>query len=353
MVGRIGGGRLNPVTPETDVAAAVGGGTTIGAFAPAGAGFFIPARQVGILTPATNFSQPGGVAFQGNYAYVTSNNDDRLNIVDIRDPAAPTEVGTVTNAALDFADRLVVRGQWAYVSALNATTIQIVNIAAPTGPALAGAMGTGAQYRDLALGDDGDTLFAVSSGDTLLRAFDVSDRSTPTTISTLTDAVNFNGATGIAVSGDYAFIAADAGQRLVVVDISNPASMAIVGSVIDAVNLIDASKVVVQGNFAYVGNATATPSLVTVVDITTKTAPVVAGSVSLTGGICRDIKVQGEFVYAALGDRAVSVNVADPTAPALASSATGTVARGIATQGTTVGWLDDTATDADSLRMWA
>jgi len=113
------------------------------------------------------------VALDGDYAYMTAYGADRVVIIDISNPAAPSVVGSVTHADLDGARGIALSGDYAYVTGYNADTLVVVDISNPTAPSVVGSV----THADL------------------------------------------NGARGIALSGDYAYVGAYDADKVVVVDI--------------------------------------------------------------------------------------------------------------------------------------
>ncbi len=89
------------------------------------------------------------VAVAGNYAYVTSFNDDALTIIDISDPANPTHAGVISGAGapnyLDGASNVAVAGNYAYIASSYDDALTVIDISDPANPTHAGVIsGAGA-----------------------------------------------------------------------------------------------------------------------------------------------------------------------------------------------------------------
>lgn len=127
----------------------------------------------------------------------------------------------------------------------------------------------------------------------------------------------------VATQGKYAYEVLNAAtSNFVIVDISNPASPSIV-STTSFTNT--PTNIFVSGNYAYVTTSTNTTSL-EIIDISTPTAPVLKSSVSLTGAVAaRGVFVSGNYAYVvraasvtAGANEFTVVNITSPTAPSVA-----------------------------------
>ncbi|MEZ5902398.1 MAG: hypothetical protein R3D88_03690 [Alphaproteobacteria bacterium] len=178
---------------------------------------------------------------------------------------------------------------------------------------------------------DGNYAYIASTGSDSLTIVDISD---PTNLvapsggasGVLVDGTDLNGAYGIAVQGDYAYIVGSAMNQMTVVDVSDRATPVIAGGGSATVAITGASKVDVSGNYAYV--VSASTNTLTVVDISNPAAPAIAGSGSgvLTDGTNLSspiyVKVQGNYAYVTANgsNSLVVVDVSNPAAPVIANS---------------------------------
>ncbi len=195
--------------------------------------------QVGSLTLASN---PLNIAVSGNYAYVlTSSNTAEMQIVNISNPAAPTITGTFNAAGNADAYGIWISGTSAYMSRLSnggSNEMQIINISNPALPTLTGGYGLAQNMRDMC------------------------------------------------VIGNYAFIAtASTTQELLVVNISIAALPFTAGS-LDLPGAVAPTSLYCYNNTVYVGHG----SVLRAVNVTSPTAPTLAGSLTTTGpGTINDI----------------------------------------------------------------
>jgi hypothetical protein len=96
------------------------------------------------LHDSANLSDPNDVVVSGNFAYVdnqsnfnANTNVPQLTVVDISNPLAPTVVGSgVSSPLLNNAYRVRLQGPFAYVSGKNAASLGVVDIANPLLPRL-------------------------------------------------------------------------------------------------------------------------------------------------------------------------------------------------------------------------
>jgi hypothetical protein len=92
---------------------------------------------VASLLDTTNLAFPVDVAVQGNYAYVADQGSGPgFTVVDISNPLHPAIVTTVSNSALSGAYRVKVSGDFAYVSGSSAAAMSVIDISDPTNPVL-------------------------------------------------------------------------------------------------------------------------------------------------------------------------------------------------------------------------
>lgn len=91
--------------------------------------FSSDSKNINMLSSLTNFSQTAWWAdIEGDYAYIATAIGTGLRIVDISDPEAPIEVGSILNTdectGVDFwhCDRVAVKGDYAYVTYYDGLT---------------------------------------------------------------------------------------------------------------------------------------------------------------------------------------------------------------------------------------
>ncbi len=210
---------------------------------------------VGSVT-GTQLDGAAGVAVAGNYAYVAAYDADRLTVVNISNPAAPSIAGSVTHAQLGGADSIAVAGNYAYVPAEYADRLTVVDISNPASPSIAGSVQDSTNLNDakqIALANG--YAFVTGIGIDYLTAVDISNPAAPTIAGTTW---LHNGLAGVAVWGDHAYIGtysdgnSDYGS-LVKVDISDPTFAQTDGEFLfDPSKLSGGWTVVVANGYAYV-----------------------------------------------------------------------------------------------------
>lgn len=242
---------------------------------------------------------------QGNYAYVVGDShvegatSTGLRIIDIVNPAAPSQVGffDTPRSAVD----VDVVGSYAYIT--DGVGLRIIDVSSPAAPTEVGFVDTTSFANSLVvIGHN-----AYIAGESFLTV-DVAYPTAPVEISTYKTP---GSAQDLAVIGPYAYVA-DLNGGLRILNIQNPRAPAETGYY----NTPDwADHVAVAGSNSYV----LSPSELRIINVTNPAAPTNVGffqplrQMGKNGGVA----VDGDFAYIADGtDGMYIVNVADPTAPA-------------------------------------
>jgi hypothetical protein len=239
------------------------------------------------------YDTPGcakGVDISGSYAYVADEYEG-LRVVDVSDPANPTEVGYY-DTPWD-ADGVDISGSYAYV-ADSGSGLRVVDVSDPSDPTEVGYYDTPGYAYGVYV--SASTAY-VADGSEGLRVVDVSDPANPTEVGyydTQGDAQSVH------VSGSYAFVADWYGLR--VVDVSNPANPSEVGYY-DTQGITH--DVYVSGDYACVADGTGS---LRVVDVSDPANPTEVGYYN-TQGDAQSVHVSGSYAYLAdYGLRVVDVN---------------------------------------------
>ncbi|MEK6837895.1 MAG: hypothetical protein AABX69_04545, partial [Nanoarchaeota archaeon] len=160
-----------------------------------------------------DFAGASSIYVSGDYAYVTSDYDDGLLVVDVSTPSSPAPVTSVQDGTkLLDPSSVFVKDSFAYITAPGSNRFTVVDVSTPSDPKLI-VGGTGGSVEDATL---------------------------------------LGGTSSVYVSGDYAYVTSYAANSLAIVDVSTPASPKIVGSIQDAAKLSSASSVFVVGDYAFV-----------------------------------------------------------------------------------------------------
>jgi hypothetical protein len=266
-----------------------------------------PALSGSVSDPAL-LAGATSVAISGNIAYTTDYAAGQVTAVDISNPSAPKIVGeSTTQTYLMNASTINIANGYAYVVSKNRN-----------------------QAKGTNMNDDG-------SGNSLTILDIHTNPTTPTIVGHLTDALNYFGAYGVAVSGGNAFIAAQGclasqpcpnslvGNSFSVVNVSTPsapvAGVTLHNSALPApwtgTNALDhADSVAVAGNFAYVTSSYS--NKFTVIDISNPAVPTIVASFSDPAiNFPVDVAVSGNFAYVAnQGSTPPQLTVVDISTPA-------------------------------------
>jgi len=144
------------------------------------------------------------VAVSGSYAYVTASYSDRLTVIDIANPAAPTIVASLRDTTnLDFPVDVQVRGQFAYVADQGTNPshpqLTVVNVANPASPAIAGSLTDPLQGGAYRVALSGPFAYIAGSSSTAVSAIDVSNPAAPVLDGSVYDPTAFWHTTGLAL----------------------------------------------------------------------------------------------------------------------------------------------------------
>ena len=249
------------------------------------------------------------VTVVGSNAYVAGGG---LHIINVSDPTSPSEIGSYFTPRSDtqgpppsmFGD-VVVAGNYAYLAEWpmgdpSRWGLLIVDVSDLTEPTESGFYYGG--VHDIVVRDN---LAYVANPGGGLDVIDVSDPTEPTRFG---DYSLPGIADSVAVAGDYAYVGLTDGG-LAIVDISNPASPTGAGSYHDTPGL--SLDVAVAGNYAYVAGK----PMFGIVDISDPAVPTYTGFYD-TAGYGYGVVVTGDYAYVTVGYYGLSVmDVSDPTAP--------------------------------------
>ncbi len=206
------------------------------------------------------------VYVQGNYAYVASYSSNALVVIDISNPNQPRYVSSIlddevggTAQTLEGASAVYVQGNYAYVASELDDGIDIIDISDPL-----------VLTHKSTLTDDATTfldgaydlyvrdkyLYVVSDADNGLEIIDISDLSNPTHVGGIADNASLllNGANGLFISGNYAYIASYSDNGIEIINIANPSNVFHVASLADTgtISLANPTSVFVKNNNIYI-----------------------------------------------------------------------------------------------------
>jgi hypothetical protein len=275
----------------------------------------------GYLATST-LSGATSVDISGKYAYVTAYSDNRFTVVDITDPTAPVEIGSLKdNARLNGPRTVKVAGKYAYVTSDTGDSLTILNIANPYSMSVVGFVSTSIYLNSAyGLSISGQTAYVTAQIGNQLTAVDISNPSNPTIISSITDIVYLNDPRDVYVQGNYAYVANGTGSGITVVDVSSTHSLSRVGFTSSSV-MNGANRIYVSGRYAYVAAGTA--NALAIVDISNPSSPTTTGSISsFILSSASDVKVAGKYAYVtANGANALAIiNISSKSNPSIVGS---------------------------------
>jgi hypothetical protein len=296
---------------------------------------------VGSITDGANGSDrlegAYSIAIAGNYAYVTGNNDNGVQILDISDPTNPVGIGSIAGGengadTMGAARSITITGNYAYVT--NFDGVQVLDISDPANPSGIGSIkdgenGADGLYFARSIAISGNYAYVASVFFRGVQVLDISDPTNPIGISSITDGANgadeLDGASSIIISGNYAYVASISDDGVQILDISDPTNLVGVGSVTDGASganeLDGATSIAISGNYIYI--ASEFDDGVQILDISDPTNPVGVGSITdgasganeLNGA--SGITVSGNYAYVTGSvDNGVQIlDISDPTNP--------------------------------------
>ncbi len=255
---------------------------------------------------------PGGaesVAVAGDYAYLTYSaaKSGGLRIVDISNPASPSEVGRYQDYIALVSDVTVVGDPtvgsgpvYAYLATSVNFGLLVLDVSDPALPAVLADEVPGST-EGIAVA--GDRLFAAD-GFGGLHIADISNPALPVEIGTYRTLGN---ATAVVVSENTAYVT-DGLRDLWLMDVSNPA-LPVLAGLYSAPGTIE--EVTIAGTTAYIAAETAG---LLVLDVSDPDNPTQIGAYD-TPGLAHGVQVRGDHAFVADGQLQV-LDVSEPASPA-------------------------------------
>jgi len=298
--------------------------------------------QVGSVGVFLYPGETNGVYVSGNYAYVAgvrygvSGYAGGVQVVDISNPSAPTNVKHYTTSTLQQTYRVHVSGGYAFLTGYTGGLL-VVNVSNPSNPTPASIYRMPTDARTLAISGNpstssGQAYAYVADGSQGVKVVNVSDPAFPFVTSSMWGR---GVSEDIAVSGQYLYVA-DWG--LYVLDISNPASLMFVTRYLPPGENISFNRVHVSGNpssfdsrsggsgqaYAYLIDMY---SKLWIVNVANPAAPTVAGSVRDAAYSFLDVYVAGNYAYLVGSGGLWVFNVSNPAQPTQVGYSAGSIYR--------------------------
>ncbi|MFO7699242.1 MAG: hypothetical protein R6W79_01365 [Acidimicrobiia bacterium] len=258
--------------------------------------------------PVTNITSPNAVTVSGNFAYVGAYQYQNLQIFDVTDPANPHLEGELIDSRVSCQD-IAVAGDYAYCPNLD---IDIIDVSNPASPTYAGSASTSGNWMYGITASDGK-LYAT--GCYLIKIYDLSTPTSPALLGGMD--IGTSCGTRIQVDSGHAVISQD-GDGVRIVDVSDPSAPTNLSLLNTDGSVVDAA---VAGDWVYVADDWGGFRIVDTSDPSTPSE--VASFTASTTYL--DVFTEGTLAYAADGaGRLVILDVIDPSSPSvLGTYATG------------------------------
>ena len=251
------------------------------------------------LGSATTGTGPQAVYVQGKYAYVVSITSNLLQIFDVSNPASiPPAVGSLTLTGAGPVS-IYVRDRYAYLNNNSSGALQIIDVSNPEAPVPVPGGSVTVGGAPFSVYVQGRYAYTLSQTTNILNIVDVSNPSAPALVAGGSIATGAH-PSALYVQGRYVYVINRDSNSLQIVDVSTPSAPTTVATVPTGGGSGGPHAVYVQGRYAYVANqATATPASasVEVFDVSTPTAPISIGQISLSGSAPSSLYAQGRYLY--------------------------------------------------------
>jgi hypothetical protein len=236
----------------------------------------------------TNLSFPVSVFVQGSYAYVISQNNNRLCIFDISNPANMIAKG-FTSTNMRTPNSVFVQGNYAYVTSEFDGHLSIHDISNPNAIVAKGFISTNSptdvfvqgNYAYVTTSTNKLSIYDISNPDAIVAKGFIS--------TSLSEPVS------VAVKGDYAYVVSRANSRLCVYNISNPDIITFIG--FNGANLYLPNSISIAGNIAFV--TTLGDNTLTLFDISNPLSILPKGYTSTNLNGPTEVFASGDYAYVA------------------------------------------------------
>lgn len=273
-----------------------------------------------VITNGTTYNWAYDVVVDWDYAYMTSFLWDRVNVLDISNPASPTLVWSVINwwtISLDWASWLVKDWNYLYIASNVSDAIQVIDVSTPTSPFAAWRVVNATNLNWARwIAKVGNYLYVTNDQRDSVAIINVTTPTSPTYVREIRNATSLNWTRDIKIIWNYAYVTWYDWDRFTVLDIwTPPAAPTIVWSITDATNLNWAWRLEVSWNYAYV--SAYLWARVRVIDISTPSTPTAVATISgwnysLNNPMDLIIDWNNLFISSYWSD---AINIADITTP--------------------------------------
>jgi hypothetical protein len=234
----------------------------------------------------------------GNYAYTVLNAAaSNFNVVNISNPASPTNTATVTIAGTPT--NIFVSGNYAYVTNQSDTAeLQVVDITNPASPSVVASVNMTGTGNGLGVYVSGNFAYVGRVSDATVGAneltiVNITNPLSPSVSGGYNNAINMN---EVYVSGTNAYVAtSNTAGEMIVVNVTNPAAPTLAATY-NAATAVAALTITGYSNRVLLGTSTN----LLAINITTPTSPALLGTFA-AGGTVNDVEVDITQTFAFIG----------------------------------------------------
>ena len=303
------------------------------------------------------------------YAFVASSHGDGVQIIDVTNPAAPTAVAAISDGVNGFTELDAVTDivlyeignhTYAFVTSWDDDGVQIIDVTNPAAPTAVAAISDGVNgfteldaSAGITVSPIGNHTYAFVTGfyDDGVQIIDVTNPAAPTAVAAISDGVNgfteLDGATDITLhvigNRTYAFVACWESASIQIIDVTNPAAPVLTKTVsdntggfaaLDAANGVAVTKI--HGH-TYAVVASYSDDGVQIINITNPASPTptaavtdnVGGFTELDGAHEVAITKMSDQTYAIVAswddDGVQIINITNPASPTPTAAVTDNV----------------------------
>lgn len=278
-----------------------------------------------VISNATNLNWAYDVVVDWIYAYVADYDWNRVAILNISNPAAPTIVTTINNnwwtIRLAWASWIVKDGNYLYVTSYTWNAMQIINVTNPAAPTAAWQVfnaTTMAWARGITKVWNYVYVWVFTYD--ALQVINVTNPAAPTIAWTYRQTTQMNWASEVKIYWNYAFVSCYNRDALSVINITNPATPTYVTQLRDSTNLNWARDIAITPDWNYAYVSAYLNNSVRVINISTPATPTAVTNISgwsYSINWPRDLDIDWNKLFIAwYTSNAVNMaDISNPTAP--------------------------------------
>lgn len=242
-----------------------------------------------------------GIKIVNNYAFITSEQFNSVEIIDLTSLTSPTVKSVVSSGPggpiLNSPSSVFTLGNYSYVVNKKNNidgSLEILDVSDPATPLHASNLPVGGDLVSVFVSKSVSNpnaiyAYAVDNAKNLLDIIDVTNPFAPVLVSSFASGSAsslFTSPTSVFVLGKYAYITGSASNSINILDISNPKSPTQVGTLQDNINLQGAQSVYVSSvnGLLYAFIACSTGNNLAIVNVSIAAAPSLVASIKNAGG---------------------------------------------------------------------